>query len=186
MNFWKVILATVVIFVAGVVTGGLLVNYSDRSWQNSRRFQPRENARKPANPNLPPGPRDAQRQPNLPVRMPPGLNMEFVQKLDSEVRLSPEQRERIEKIIADGQQRNKELWKRIAPELRQQNVQTKDRIREALTPEQRERFDELMKQRQPRHSDESLPPNARAREPHRPITPPDAPENPQSAPQTNP
>ena len=31
MNSWKVILATVVIFGAGVMTGGLLVNYVDHS-----------------------------------------------------------------------------------------------------------------------------------------------------------
>ncbi len=30
MNSWKVILATVVIFGAGVLTGGLLVNYVER------------------------------------------------------------------------------------------------------------------------------------------------------------
>ena len=31
MNTWKVILATLVIFIAGVLTGGLLVGYSDRA-----------------------------------------------------------------------------------------------------------------------------------------------------------
>ena len=194
MNFWKVILATLVIFVAGVVTGGLLVNYSDRTLQKVRRFQPRENVRQPANPNLPPGAmlapnaRDP-RQPNLPNRLAPGLNLEFVQKLDGEVQLSPEQRDHIQKIIADGQQHNKELWKRIAPELREENARTKERIRNALTPEQRVRFDELMKQPRPtgRRPDDSAPPNVR-RDQRRPIPPRDAPapESPQPAPPGNP
>ena len=33
MNTWKVILATLVIFITGVVTGGLLVSYADRASQ---------------------------------------------------------------------------------------------------------------------------------------------------------
>ena len=31
MNTWKIILATLVIFVAGVLTGGLLVSYTDHT-----------------------------------------------------------------------------------------------------------------------------------------------------------
>ena len=42
MNTWKVILATLVIFIAGVVTGGLLVSYSDRVQQKHHRLWPRE------------------------------------------------------------------------------------------------------------------------------------------------
>jgi len=64
--------------------------------------------------------RDGQRLPNVPNRLPHGLNLEFLQKLDREVHLTPGQHERIEKIITAGQQRNKELWERIAPELRRE------------------------------------------------------------------
>jgi predicted transcriptional regulator len=185
VNTWKVILATLVIFVAGVVTGGLLVSYADRAQQKSRRFLPRDNVRVPANVNPSPfgSPRDPrespQRLPNpLQNRMPRGVSMEFLQKLDAEVRLTAEQRERIEKIIAEGQLRNKELWERVAPEMRREIAETQKHIREELTPEQRVRFEELMKQPRPpgqRKADESMPADRRSRDQRRSVPPRDAP-----------
>ena len=38
MNAWKVVLATLVIFITGLVTGGLLVSYSDRAQQKHHRI----------------------------------------------------------------------------------------------------------------------------------------------------
>ena len=184
MNTWKIILATLVIFVAGVVTGGLLVSYADRAQQKSRRFLPRDNARLPgnANPSAFGSPRDPREsQPRLPNplqnHMPHGVRMEFLQKLDSEVRLTAEQRERIEKIIADGQLQNKELWERVAPEMRRQIAETQRRIREELTPDQRVRFEELMKSRSAaqRKADETKQRSRDPRDPRRPIPPHDAP-----------
>ena len=187
MNIWKVILATLVIFVAGVVTGGLLVSYADRAQQKNRRFLPRDNVRLPANANpsafgSPRDPRESQlRLPNLlQNHVPRGVRMEFLQKLDSEVRLTTEQRERIEKIIADGQLQNKELWERVAPEMRRGIAETQKRIREELTPEQRVRFEELMKSRPvgQRKADETKQPERRSRDqrdPRGPILPRDAP-----------
>ena len=164
MNAWKVILATLVIFVAGLVTGGLLVSYSDRAQQKQRRSNPRENPNRAmgnvSGPNL----RDGQRPPNLPNRLPHGLSMEFLQRLDSELHLTPDQRERIEKIITTGQQRNKELWERIAPELRREIAESQKRIREELTAQQKVRFEELMKQRPPRKGDEMTQPDRRPRD----------------------
>lgn len=187
MNTWKVILATLVIFVAGVVTGGLLVSYADRAQQKNRRFLPRDNVRLPANANpsafgSPRDPRESQpRLPNpLQNRLLRGVSMEFLQKLEAEVRLTAEQRERIEKIIAAGQLRNKELWERVAPEMRREIAETQKRIREELTPEQRVRFEELMKSRPAgqRKADETKQPERRSRDqrdPRRPIPPRDAP-----------
>ena len=188
MNPWRVILATLVIFVAGVVTGGLLVSYADRAQQKNRRFLPRDNVRLPANANPSPfgSPRDAResqsRLPNpLQNRVPRGVSMEFLKKLDSEVQLTAEQRERIEKIITDGQLRNKELWERVAPEMRHEMAETQKRIREELTPEQRVRFEELMKQSRPvgqRKADDTNQPERRSRDQRdgrRPIPPRDAP-----------
>ena len=179
MNTWKVILATLVIFVAGVVTGGLLVSYADRAQQKGRHAPPRENARLPANSN-----RSAfgsqTRLPNpLQNRMPRGLSKEFLQKLDSEVRLTPDQRERIEAIIADGQVRNKELWERVAPEIRREIAETQKRIREELTPEQRVRFEELMKQSRPPGSRKAADQrDSRRPDPTRDAPAPARPENP--------
>jgi len=149
VNAWKVILATLVIFITGVVTGGLLVNYTYRTHQKNRRPPTRESSRPPLNLNSSTAgnPRDpVPRFSNLQNRLARGVSMEFLQRLDAQVHLTPGQRERIEKIIIEGQQRNKEHWERIAPELRREMMETQKRIRETLTPEQRARFEELMKQ----------------------------------------
>ena len=73
------------------------------------------------------------------------LNQQFVEQLDETLHLTPEQREKIGKIIADGQERNRDLWKLVSQDVRQ-------RIRTELTPEQKKQFEELMKQLSPRRS----------------------------------
>ena len=196
MNTWKVICATLVIFITGVVTGGLLVSYADRASQKKHSARPHEAARPLANnPNAssaanPREPRDPARLPNLiQNRLPRGLNLEFLQKLNAEVHLTAGQHERIEQIITDGQARNKELLERITPELRREMAETQKRIREILTPEQYARFEELMKQSRAvgrRANEELLPPGNRPRDPRRPLPSRDPAESPQPAPQSNP
>ena len=162
MNTWKVILATLVIFVTGVVTGGLLVSYADRASQKNRPQRLRETVRPLANtadPNPTANPRDPMRPLNqLPNRALRGMSKEFLQRLNAEVQLTSGQRERIEQLIKEGQSRNKEIWERITPELRRELAETQRRIREVLTPEQRARFEELMKQSRPRDPRRPLPP----------------------------
>lgn len=81
------------------------------------------------------------------------MGKEFVQQLDDALHLTPEQREKIKKIIADGQQRNHDLWKLVAPQFRGVMQDVHQRIREVLTPEQRKQFEDLLKQfHQLRHS----------------------------------
>jgi hypothetical protein len=177
VNTWKVILATLVIFIAGVVTGGLLVSYSDRVQQKHHRLWPREttnhrpDSRQPVAPPRDPG----QRAPFSPLKMsgavPQGLRLDFLQNLSREIQLTDEQRERIEKIIAEGQERNKQLWNRVLPEMRREMQQTKERIRAVLNPEQVKRFEELMKQRPQRKGNEpTMQPDRRLRDqPRRPL-----------------
>lgn len=180
MNIWKVILATLVIFVAGVVTGGLLVSFTDRVALRVHRKSALEPVRSGANPV---NPRNLPGVQALPNRLSRGVNLEFLQKLDAEIQLTAEQREHIEKIIAKGQNRNKEIWERVAPEIRHVNVETQKQIREVLRPKQREHFEELMKQRLQRRSDESGAPGSRPREPRRQPPPfeSDASSNPAAA-----
>ncbi|MSU58928.1 MAG: hypothetical protein EXS35_12310 [Pedosphaera sp.] len=187
MNFWKIILATLAIFITGVVTGGLLVSYADSASQKNRR--PRENVRLPANvnPALPANPREANFP--RPNQQPRGLGPELVLRLDTEVHLTSGQREHIEQIIKDGQAKNKMIWDRVAPEVRREMTETQRRIREVLTPEQRAQFEELMKQSRPavrRNNDEPIPPNQRPRDQRRPNLPRETPDFPPSAPRPNP
>ncbi len=146
MNNWKVIptivFATVLIFGAGVLTGGLLVNHVDHSY-------PRNPHRSPANPEarLQENHDHAQQHPpEIPMpRLAKELGKQFVQQLNDTLKLTPEQHEKIEKIVADGQERNHEIWTNTAPKMRKVIQDARLEIRELLTPEQRKQFDDLMK-----------------------------------------
>ena len=157
MNTWKVILATLVIFAAGVVTGGLLVSHADRVKLRPRpNWRPMQSETSPR-PIEPGSPREAVRPPGMPAAVPQFLRREFLEKLDREVNLTTDQRERIEQVIREGQERNRQFWERVSPELRKEIAEARRQIQAVLRPEQRARFDELMKQRPQRQTGE---PNA--------------------------
>jgi hypothetical protein len=185
---WKPILAALVIFAAGVITGGLLVSHADHVSQKGRRLAPREVNRPAANPGPVANPRDPQsRPPSAPFqnRVPRVISDEFIRKLDTEMDLTSGQRTRVREIIAEGQARNKESWDRIAPELRREMIETQKRIREILTPEQRAKFEELMKQNRPatrRANEEPGQPGGRPRDQRR-LPPPDGERQSDGAPQ---
>jgi hypothetical protein len=154
VNTWKVILATLVIFAAGVVTGGLLVSHADRvklrPRSNWRPLQA-ETAPRPIEPN---SPRETVRPLGVPAAVPQFLRKEFLERLDREVDLTAEQRERIEQVVREGQERNRQFWERVSPELRKEIAEARRQIQAVLRPEQRARFDELMKQRPQRRTDD--------------------------------
>lgn len=141
MNYWKVILATVVIFGAGVLTGGLLVNYVEHPHSKSPHRAQASAATRPATNN-------ASLPRLLDIPRPPlaeKLGKQFVQQLNETLQLTPEQRERIEKIIADGQDRNRELWTNVAPKMRAVMQEVHQQIRAELSSEQLKSFEELLK-----------------------------------------
>ena len=138
-----------VIFGAGVVTGGLLVRHSERI-QFPRQQRPAVQPR-PAQPNSP-----------------GGIRVEFLRRIERELNLTPDQHERIDKIIALSQERTKKIMEPLTPKMREEVQRTKDEFREALTADQRTRFDELLKQQQ------------RPRDPRRPLAPRE--RNPEAAP----
>ena len=89
----------VVIFGAGVMTGGLLVNHVDHSrFRPPHRPEPRLRQFQHTST---PGRRMGQ---NPPPRLPEMMSRQFLQQLDEALHLTPEQHETIEKIIADGQE----------------------------------------------------------------------------------
>ena len=152
MNSWKVILATLVIFGTGVVTGGLLVSYADRSNNANIEHAPAPNS----SPNL-----------ARPQSQAQGTNpwlqraRELLRRMDRELNLTPEQHQRIEKLIAESAERTRSLWKPIAPQMNKEIQILHRDIRDELTPDQRPRFDEIFKLRtgQPfRHLGTNQPP----------------------------
>jgi NACalpha-BTF3-like transcription factor len=127
VNSWKVILATLVIFGAGVITGGLLVSYAVHSNAVPQRY-----AQQP--------------QPNAPT--PWQLrNKELLRRMERELGLTTAQRSNIEKIITDSQDRTKTLWKPIVPQMNKEMQHVHVQIREALTSDQQTKFDEMIRPR---------------------------------------
>jgi hypothetical protein len=140
VNYWKVILATVVIFGAGVFTGGLLVNCIDHPHsKNAHHAQANADTHPPENHDQP-RPQDIP-----PPRLAERMGKQFVQQLNDTLRLTPEQRVKIEKIIADGQERNHEIWTNTAPKMRAVMQEVNQQIRAELTPEQLKPFEEMLK-----------------------------------------
>jgi hypothetical protein len=155
MNSWKVILVTVVIFGAGVLTGGLLVNYVDTQHYSHARFSfARGNPRAATNGQGQPHPGELSRP-----RSPEMWRKDFLEHLDEALKLTPEQRAAISKIIAEGQERNREIWTNVVPKMRQEMEQVHQRIRAELTPEQQKEFEDLVRQFTPHGAAHVKPPS---------------------------
>jgi Spy/CpxP family protein refolding chaperone len=131
VNSWKVILATMVIFGTGVVTGGLLVRHTG----------PARDRRPARNPGA-----------THPTQLSPAgvMRFEFLRRMQQELDLKPEQREQMDRVLKDGQERMKKLTETIEPRRREEYKKTVEAFRTVLTPEQQERFDEIVKQQQQR------------------------------------
>ena len=161
MNVWKIVCATLVIFIAGIVTGAVLVRIGERGpkpWvRQQREFanRPQTNNAGPFNPQPP----NQLNRPNNPPGNNPGnpnsgpMGREFVATLERELRLTPDQREQVNKLMSEGQERIRVLRQGIDPEVRKEMQKTHEQIQALLTPEQREQFLLLMKQRMQRRND---------------------------------
>jgi Spy/CpxP family protein refolding chaperone len=160
VNSWKVILATMFIFGTGVVTGGLLV-------QHAARIRAPHSQHPAAQPRPPAQPASAG-----------GARLEFLRRAQRELDLTPEQRERVDKILKESQERYRKLMEPISPQIRQELQQTKLEFREVLTPEQRARLDDLLKQQHQQQQQQHHPPGSKAEHPPGTVPPP---TNPSSA-----
>jgi Spy/CpxP family protein refolding chaperone len=125
---WKVILATLVIFTAGLFTGAVGVRQLSAP---GSRFRP--------------GP-DSPFQPWM-------LRDQFVKYLGSQMDLSADQREKIGAIVHESQQRTQILTGLIEPEMREELKNTREAIRQVLTPAQQQQYDEILKKRFRRDKD---------------------------------
>jgi len=116
-----------VIFGTGVITGGLLVKNTTTGA-----------GRRAAGTN---------KTNQAPVAVSPQqlLRLEFLKTVRKDLDLSPEQHERIEKIIHEGQERSRKLWDSVAPDMRKELQAVHEKIRAELSPEQRRRFEQLLK-----------------------------------------
>ncbi len=121
MKAWKVILAAVLLFTAGTTTGVALTRLRVRAKVRS----------------------EAERRSPLPAIA--WQRYEFLRRAQRDLKLSDEQKSRIEAKVKDSQERFRRLWEPIAPQAREEFEQLRAQIRAELTPEQQARFDELLK-----------------------------------------
>jgi len=139
VNYWKVILATVVIFGAGVLTGGLLVDITQRDLfaalhrNSTSAAHTTSTATAPA--SVPSHPAET-----LDVSAPHPSDfyshrVALMQKMDSALRLTPQQHNAIEKLIEQGQ-----------GQISKAMQDTFQNVRDQLTPEQRKKYEEILKQ----------------------------------------
>ena len=131
MKEWKVILATLVLFGTGVVTGGLLVHLTSVTSGKEKRVK-QAFAPNPLPKELR-GPVHEQR-------------FEYIGRLTKQLELAPEQAGKIEKILQSSQARTKAVWDTIQPKLNEELRKTREQIHEVLTPEQRKKYDEITRQ----------------------------------------
>jgi Spy/CpxP family protein refolding chaperone len=126
VNSWKVILATMVIFGAGVITGALVLQFSSSPspLQHQRSAHPGE------------------------AGSPGGMRLEFLRRMQRELNLTAEQRERVDKLLKQSQERTRKVMEPVTPQLHQELQRAKAEFREVLTSEQQTHFDELLKQQQ--------------------------------------
>ncbi|HEX4343755.1 MAG TPA: hypothetical protein VH255_10205 [Verrucomicrobiae bacterium] len=151
MNSWKIILATILIFGAGVITGGMLVNHVNQTnLADSSRTAPIISllSTNIASTN------SLAHQPMVGMEQ---RRLEFMGKVSKDLDLSSEQKNRIETIIHQQQDEIRKIWdpvwESISPRLREQMTNAHNQIVAQLTPEQRLKFEELMKRSPPRRDD---------------------------------
>jgi hypothetical protein len=131
---WKVILATLVIFLAGLMTGAVGVH----RLLKSNRLPPRA-------------------EPMHPWMLRDGFRAELERRLQ----LTPEQSDAIERIMREGQERVREISSLVNPELQAELRAVRAEIRDTLTPEQRREFEEIIRTRRPLPPEIERPPGER-------------------------
>ncbi len=120
MKPWKVILATLVIFTAGLVTGMVTGNLLTKK----------------APQRLPP-----------PLQGPNYIQKWFLGRMTKELALTPQQVKNLDKIFAESRERIHILWDMLGPEMQAELTDVQDKIKAQLTPEQQTKFEELRKSR---------------------------------------
>jgi hypothetical protein len=117
----KVILAAVLLFAAGALTGVAVSRIRTRAAVRTD---------------------FAQRSPLPAIAW---QRYEFLRRAQRDLKLTEEQKARIDGLVKASQERFRALWEPIAPRARAEFESLREQIRTELTAEQQQRFDELLK-----------------------------------------
>jgi len=119
---WKIIVATLVIYIAGLVTGTYLTDLREAPSRTS------ENRRDPSTPR---GPR----------------MHDFIQRFGNELSLSEQQRTNITQILKTSQERMDVLMKELQDPIREEFSRVNAEIKDQLSDEQNAQFEKIMEKR---------------------------------------
>lgn len=147
----RIVLAALVIFAAGVLTGGAGVGLAgrlrrDRSLVGGTGMVPGMVRSMPAATQaLVPGHSNGLAGS---LARPPGrAQIEAMARWSRELELEPSQRQRIDAILERAGVRLRELWEPVAPQARSEIDAARRQIEQTLTPEQRQRWNEVRRRR---------------------------------------
>jgi Spy/CpxP family protein refolding chaperone len=121
-----------VIFGAGVLTGALVVEFTEGL--NGSRHQQTSSGNRA-----------------FETGSPYGMRLEFLRRIQRELDLTAAQQEQIDKVLKQSQERTRNIMAPVAPQLRQELQRAKAEFRDILTPAQQASFDELLKKQQRYH-----------------------------------
>ena len=76
---------------------------------------------------------------------PGGMRLEFLRRMERDLDLTSEQRERIDKILKESQEQTRKIMEPVSPALHAEMQRTKDEFRQILTSDQQARFDQMLK-----------------------------------------
>ncbi len=124
MKPWKVILATFVIFAAGLVTGAVWIKKTTRKTIPVETF----------------------------LKGPPYIQKYYLERLRKTLDLTPEQVAKLDKTFADSRERIRILIDIIGPELNDELVAVHQAIENELSSDQKKKFEELLKRFRPGHN----------------------------------
>lgn len=133
MNAWKVILPTLVIFIAGILTGAMLVTFAARHGMGMDRQTLQRTT-------LPPNSQH-------PMNMMEARMRDLVRRMEKDLELTPEQRQHVETLVTVSQERTRELWKPVAPAFNKEFQHLKTEIRDQLNEDQKSKFDKIFRPR---------------------------------------
>ena len=128
VNAWKPILAAVVIFAAGVVTGGFVVDFG--APKPPRAF-PRER-----------GPRNAEHPPGS--RMEGQLNW-LMKRIQRDLKLTDEQVAKVESAFKASREEMKLAFEELRPRMHASTEKLKEKLRGDLTEEQLAKFEKYLR-----------------------------------------
>ena len=145
---WKIVAAALLIFAAGVMTGGLTAGAAiRRAGTLPPRPSPASAAGTSARPEALLGTAARPSTNRLPASLFAVQRLETFRRIGNQLDLDSGQRTRIESQIGESTERLRSLWGPMAMLLQQEVRELRKRIAVELTPEQRERFAALLEKR---------------------------------------